>query len=88
MLLAVTDPDAEPRHRGMTAFIVEKEPEVEEQPGLRIPGKLGKLGYKGVETTELLFDGFRTPGRRASSAARARSARASASSWAASSWAA
>jgi alkylation response protein AidB-like acyl-CoA dehydrogenase len=61
MLLAVTDSDAEPRHKGMTAFIVEKEPETEELPGLRIPGKLSKLGYKGVETTELLFDGFRTP---------------------------
>jgi butyryl-CoA dehydrogenase len=61
MLLAVTDPEAEPRHRGMTAFVVEKEPGVEEQPGLRIPGTLGKLGYKGVETTELLFDGFRMP---------------------------
>ena len=61
MLLAVTDPNAEPRHKGMTAFILEKEPGVEEQPGLRIPGKLSKLGYKGVETTELLFDQFRTP---------------------------
>jgi alkylation response protein AidB-like acyl-CoA dehydrogenase len=61
MLLAVTDPDAEPRHRGMTAFVLEKQPGVEEQPGLRIPGKLSKLGYKGVETTELVFDGFRTP---------------------------
>jgi alkylation response protein AidB-like acyl-CoA dehydrogenase len=61
MLLAVTDPDAEQRHAGMTAFIVEKEPEVEELPGLTIPGKLSKLGYKGVETTELVFDGFRTP---------------------------
>ncbi len=61
MLLAVTDPGAEPRHRGMTAFVVEKEPGVEELPGLRIPGKLSKLGYKGVETTELVFDGFRTP---------------------------
>jgi butyryl-CoA dehydrogenase len=61
MLLAVTDPNAEPRHRGMTAFIVEKEPEVEELPGLRIPGTLRKLGYKGVETTELVFDGFRVP---------------------------
>jgi butyryl-CoA dehydrogenase len=61
MLLAVTDPDAEPRHRGMTAFLVEKEPGLEEQPGLHIPGKLKKLGYKGVETTELLFDGFRVP---------------------------
>jgi alkylation response protein AidB-like acyl-CoA dehydrogenase len=61
MLLAVTDPAAEKRSAGMTAFIVEKEPEVEKQPGLTIPGKLGKLGYKGVETTELVFDGFRTP---------------------------
>jgi butyryl-CoA dehydrogenase len=61
MLLAVTDPDAEPRHRGMTAFIVEKDPGVQELPGLRIPGTLRKLGYKGVETTELVFDGFRVP---------------------------
>ena len=61
MLLTVTDPEAEQRHAGMTAFVIEKEPEVEEQPGLSIPGKLGKLGYKGVETTELVFDGFRTP---------------------------
>jgi alkylation response protein AidB-like acyl-CoA dehydrogenase len=61
MLLTVTDPDAQPRHRGMTAFVVEKEPGIEELPGLRIPGKLSKLGYKGVETTELVFDGFRTP---------------------------
>src|ERR671919_317017 len=61
MLLAKTDPDADPRHLGMTAFIVEKEPGVAEQPGLSIPGTLRKLGYKGVETTELVFDGFRTP---------------------------
>jgi len=61
MLLAVTDPNAEPRHRGMTAFIVEKEPEVEELPGLRIPGALRKLGYKGVESVELSFDGLRVP---------------------------
>jgi alkylation response protein AidB-like acyl-CoA dehydrogenase len=61
MLLAVTDPGAEPRHRGMTALIVEKEPGVAEQPGLRIPPPLKKLGYKGVESTELVFDGFRLP---------------------------
>jgi alkylation response protein AidB-like acyl-CoA dehydrogenase len=61
MLLAVTDPDVAPRHRGMTGFILEKEPEVEDLPGLRIPGTLRKLGYKGVETTELVFDRFRTP---------------------------
>jgi butyryl-CoA dehydrogenase len=61
MLLAKTDPDADPRHRGMTAFLVEKEPAVAEQPGLTIPPKLGKLGYRGVESVELVFDGFRTP---------------------------
>jgi alkylation response protein AidB-like acyl-CoA dehydrogenase len=61
MLLAKTDPDADPPHRGMTAFIVEKEPNVHEQPGLMIPAPLRKLGYKGVESTELVFDGYRTP---------------------------
>jgi butyryl-CoA dehydrogenase len=61
MLLTVTDPTAEPRHRGMTAFIVEKEPEVTEMPGLSIPPPLKKLGYKGVESTELVFDGYRIP---------------------------
>jgi len=61
MLLAVTDPEAEQRHAGMSAFVIEKEPGVEQLPGLTIPGTLRKLGYKGVETTELVFDGFRTP---------------------------
>jgi len=60
MLLAKTDPTAEPAHKGMTGFIVEKEPETE-PPGLTIPMPgLKKLGYKGVESTELVFDGFRT----------------------------
>jgi alkylation response protein AidB-like acyl-CoA dehydrogenase len=62
VLLAVTDPDATPRHRGMTAFVVEKAPDVAEQPGLSVPPPLKKLGYKGVESTELVFDGFRAPG--------------------------
>jgi alkylation response protein AidB-like acyl-CoA dehydrogenase len=61
MLLAKTDPDADPRHRGMTAFLLEKQPGVAEQPGLVIPPQLDKLGYKGVESTELVFEGFRTP---------------------------
>jgi alkylation response protein AidB-like acyl-CoA dehydrogenase len=60
MLLTKTDPNADPRHRGMTAFIVEKEPDVTEQGGLSIPPNLRKLGYKGVESTELVFDEFRT----------------------------
>jgi len=61
MLLAKTDADATPRHAGMTAFIVEKEPGATELPGLVIPPKLRKLGYRGVESTELVFDRFRTP---------------------------
>jgi butyryl-CoA dehydrogenase len=61
MLLAKTDPAAVPAHTGMTGFIVEKEPETE-PPGLGIPMPgLKKLGYKGVESTELVFDGFRAP---------------------------
>ncbi|MFN8187709.1 MAG: acyl-CoA dehydrogenase family protein [Gaiellales bacterium] len=60
-VLAKTDPAATPAHAGMTGFLVEKEPETE-PPGLTIPMPgLAKLGYKGVESTELVFDGFRTP---------------------------
>jgi butyryl-CoA dehydrogenase len=61
MLLAVTDPEAEPRHRGMTAFVVEKEPDRTHAPGLEISKPLAKLGYKGVESVAFSFDGFRTP---------------------------
>ncbi len=61
MLLAKTDPEADPRHRGMTAFVLEKAPNVHEQPGLTVSRPLRKLGYKGVESTELVFDAFRTP---------------------------
>jgi butyryl-CoA dehydrogenase len=61
MLLTKTDPDAVPAHTGMTGFIVEKEPETS-PPGLTIPMPgLPKLGYKGVESTELVFDAYRTP---------------------------
>ncbi len=60
MVLAKTDPEAEPPHRGMTAFIVEKEPGVASLPGLLI-SPLGKVGYKSVESCELVFDGFRVP---------------------------
>jgi alkylation response protein AidB-like acyl-CoA dehydrogenase len=61
MLLAVTDPQAQPRHRGMTALIIDKEPGAAQQPGLTVPPHLRKLGYRGVESTELIFDGFRAP---------------------------
>jgi alkylation response protein AidB-like acyl-CoA dehydrogenase len=64
-VLVKTDPSAEPRHRGMTCFIAEKEPGVAqgtgEYAGFDVPPKIKKLGYKGVESTELVFDGYRCP---------------------------
>src|SRR3954449_12403660 len=64
-VLVKTDPSAEPRHRGMTCFIAEKEPGVAqgtgEYEGFNVPPKIKKLGYKGVESTELVFDGYRCP---------------------------
>ncbi|MGH7304403.1 MAG: acyl-CoA dehydrogenase family protein, partial [Candidatus Rokuibacteriota bacterium] len=50
-LLALTDPKAQPRHRGMSCFIVEKG-----HPGFRVTKSIAKLGYKGVDTAELVFD--------------------------------
>jgi alkylation response protein AidB-like acyl-CoA dehydrogenase len=61
MLLAKTDLRAVPRHKGMTTFIIEKKPNIFQQPGLTIPPLLEKLGYRGIEGTRLLFEGFRTP---------------------------
>jgi alkylation response protein AidB-like acyl-CoA dehydrogenase len=64
-VLVKTDPDAQPRHRGFTCFIAEKEPGASENSGayagLNVPPKIKKLGYKGVESTELVFDGYRCP---------------------------
>ena len=64
-VLVVTNPDAEKRHQGMTCFIAEKEGGVHENTGdyagLNVPPILKKMGYKGVESTELIFDGYRCP---------------------------
>ncbi len=64
-VLVVTNPDAEKRHQGMTCFIAEKEGGVHENTGdyagLNVPPVLKKMGYKGVESTELIFDGYRCP---------------------------
>ena len=60
-VLVKTDSQAEPRYKGMTCFICEKEPGATENNGLTIPPKIKKLGYKGVESTELVFDGFSVP---------------------------
>lgn len=62
-LLVKTDEGAERAHQNLTAFLVEK-PEGfgEVAPGLSIPGKIDKMGYKGVDTTEAVFDGYRVGG--------------------------
>jgi butyryl-CoA dehydrogenase len=53
---------AESVYRNMTTFLIEKEPGFgETRPGLTIPGKIDKMGYKGVETTEMVLDDLRVP---------------------------
>jgi len=64
-LLARTDEGAATPHRNLTVFLVEKEPGYgETRPGLTIPGKIDKMGYRGVDTTELILDRFRIPADR------------------------
>lgn len=53
-VLAKTDPDAQPRHRGMSCFFVEKP-----NPGVRVGQHLDKLGYRGLDSSELIFDDCR-----------------------------
>ena len=60
-LLAKTDPDASPPYKGMTCFVTEKQPGASEVPGLTIPPKIEKMGYKGVESTELVYEDYRCP---------------------------
>src|SRR3954464_4890767 len=56
-VLVKTDEGAESVYRNMTTFLVEKEPGFgETAPGLTIPGKIDKMGYKGVDTTEAVFE--------------------------------
>ena len=58
--LVRTDEGAEKAHRNLTTFLVEKPAGFGEvRPGLAIPGKIDKMGYKGVDTTEMVFDGYR-----------------------------
>ena len=59
-VLVKTDEGAESPYKNLTTFLVEKEPGFGEvSPGLTIPGKLQKMGYKGVDSTEAVFDGYR-----------------------------
>jgi isovaleryl-CoA dehydrogenase len=54
-LLCKTDPAAVPAHTGISVLLAEP------GPGFTVSRDLPKLGYKGVETCELSFDGFRVP---------------------------
>ncbi|HET7734815.1 MAG TPA: acyl-CoA dehydrogenase family protein [Nocardioidaceae bacterium] len=61
-VLVKTDEGADTPYRNLTTFLVEKEAGFGEvAPGLTIPGKIEKMGYKGVDSTEAVFDGFRIP---------------------------
>jgi len=57
-LLVKTDPAAAPRHRGMSLFLAEK------GPGFTVSRKLEKLGYKGIDSAELVFADYEIPADR------------------------
>ena len=59
-VLVKTDEGADSVYKNMTTFLVEKEPGFgETAQGVTIPGKIDKMGYKGVDTTEAIFEGHR-----------------------------
>jgi butyryl-CoA dehydrogenase len=60
--LVKTDEGADSVYQNMSTFLVEKEPGYgQTAPGITIPGKIEKMGYKGVETTEMVMEGARVP---------------------------
>jgi alkylation response protein AidB-like acyl-CoA dehydrogenase len=66
-VLCRTDDGHDAPHRNMTTFLIEKEPGFGANPavpGLTVPGKIEKMGYKGVDTTELILADVRIPGDR------------------------
>jgi alkylation response protein AidB-like acyl-CoA dehydrogenase len=57
-VLVKTDEGAESVYKNMTTFLVEKEPGFgETAQGVTVPGKIDKMGYKGIDTTEMVFEG-------------------------------
>jgi alkylation response protein AidB-like acyl-CoA dehydrogenase len=54
-LLVKTDTEVQPRHKGLSMFIAEK------GPGFTVSRKLEKLGYKGIDSAELIFQDYRVP---------------------------
>jgi alkylation response protein AidB-like acyl-CoA dehydrogenase len=60
--LVKTDEGGDTVYKNMTTFLLEKEPGFgTTAPGITIPGKIDKMGYKGVETTEMVMEGARVP---------------------------
>jgi butyryl-CoA dehydrogenase len=55
LLLVKTDPEAQPRHKGMSMFIAEK------GEGFIVAKKMKKLGYRAIDTCELVFQDYRLP---------------------------
>ncbi len=55
LLLVKTDPNAQPRHKGMSMLIAEK------GDGFVVANKLKKMGYRAIDTCELVFDNYRVP---------------------------
>lgn len=58
--LVRTDPNADSKHRGLSVLLVEKEPGPR-YGGITVGPNIHKLGYRGVETVELVFDNHRVP---------------------------
>jgi alkylation response protein AidB-like acyl-CoA dehydrogenase len=64
-VLARTPEGADRPQRNLTAFLIEKDRGFgQTRPGLTVPGKIHKMGYKGVDTTELILDNCRVPASR------------------------
>jgi len=61
VLLCKTDPETKPAYKGMSLLFVEKEPGANTFEGITIPPNIEKMGYHGVETTELVFEDHRVP---------------------------
>ena len=61
VLLCKTDPETDPPYRGISILYVEKEPGAERFEGITVPPNIEKMGYHGVETTELVFEDHRVP---------------------------
>jgi len=57
-VLCKTDEGADSVYKNMTTFLVEKEPGFgETAQGITVPGKIDKMGYKGIDTTEMILEG-------------------------------